>query len=44
MRRRTVWVIAAVVVVLLVAVLATVFLGSGDDSGSTGTLGMAAGR
>jgi hypothetical protein len=44
MRPRTAWIIGAVVVVLLVAVLATVFLGGGNDSGSTGTLGMAAGR
>jgi len=43
MRRRTVWIIAAVVAVLVIALLATVFLGEGDDSGSTTTLGLVAG-
>ncbi len=44
MRSRTAWVIGAVVVVLVIAALATVFLAEGDDSGSTGTLGIAAAR
>ena len=44
MRRRTAWVIGAVVAVLVIAVLATVFLAEGNDSGSTGTLGIAANR
>ena len=42
MRNRTTWVLGAVIVVLVIALLAVVFLGEGDDSGSTTTLGIGA--